>query len=344
MSNNDKWALITTYKVLNPAGINFQFMETFINFYRKKWNVKKEILLIGIPENLIKQNPMILDPITRRLEDLGALTETTTVKPIELQVPNIEPSRLRTFLKDIKYYSSETTDFVLYITNYSTSLEEWDIIKRILFTLCDMRLDPSFNRVINIDNDEFLFLNSDRPVEEEESFHFVDFVPPKSGESFDSSKPFRWCIQPWYCRKEYLCVEHGEHDYDRVDHVWCKKYRFDRKYIFDPWNHMSHSNDCKACDVIDNKVGDPDNLQSTLHNINRCYHLSVLDEEHYIKGKSVNFQESQTDKTHNAKIQQLIKNYKNYYSEETFRPVGEHKTPRRQTFYDDSLKKFWANK
>ena len=107
---------------------------------------------------------------------------------------------------------------------------------------------------------------------------------------------------------------------------------------------MSHSNDCKACDVIDNKVGDSDNLQSTLHNINRCYHLSVLDEEHYIKGKSVNHQESQTDKTHNAKIQQLIKNYNNYYSEETFRPVGLHKTPRRQTFYDDSLKEFWVNK
>tara|TARA_R100000951_G_C2605903_1_gene169640 strand:- start:676 stop:843 length:168 start_codon:yes stop_codon:yes gene_type:complete len=34
----------------------------------------------------------------------------------------------------------------------------------------------------------------------------------------------------------------------------------------------------------------------------------------------------------------------NFQFMETFRPVGEHKTPRRQTFYDDSLKEFWVNK
>tara|TARA_B100000575_G_scaffold184579_1_gene148454 strand:- start:8839 stop:9861 length:1023 start_codon:yes stop_codon:yes gene_type:complete len=340
MNNNDKWALITTYKVLTPAEINFQFMETFINFYRKKWNVKKEILLIGIPKNLIEQDPKILKPITRRLEAVGALTESTTVKSLKLHVDNVDLARLNTIISAVNYYSSKTTDFVLYTTNHSTSEKDWNAIKEILFKICDTMLDPSYNRVINIDNDEFLFLDQERAAEEEESFHFVDFVPPRSGKLFDSTAPFRWCVQPWYCRKEYLCAEHNERDHESIDHVWCKKYRFDRKHILDPSEHMGYNHNCKACDVVDNAK----NLSEALHSVNRCYHLSVLDEEHYLKGKSINFQESQTDKTHNVNLRQLIKNYNYYYSEETFRPVGEHKTPRRQTFYDDSLKKFWANK
>ena len=44
----DKWALVTTYKVTKPIETNFRIMETFVNFYRKKWNVTKEIMLVSI--------------------------------------------------------------------------------------------------------------------------------------------------------------------------------------------------------------------------------------------------------------------------------------------------------
>ena len=31
----DKWALITTYKIVDPPDTNFRFLQTFINFYNK---------------------------------------------------------------------------------------------------------------------------------------------------------------------------------------------------------------------------------------------------------------------------------------------------------------------
>ena len=173
----DKWALITTYKVLEPADINFQFMETYINFYRKKWNVTKEILLVGVPEELIKKDYLtqiaarIAGPLVADLSNIDkANFSVSTQFNVQTNIP-IDP-----FFRDIHYHSSPKTDVIFYTTNYSTSNEEWDIIKNTLYNICNQELDPSYNRVINIDNDEFLFLDSERPPQVEEWFHFLNML------------------------------------------------------------------------------------------------------------------------------------------------------------------------
>lgn len=342
MNDNKKWALITTYKVLEPPEINFQFMETFINFYRKKWNVEKEILLIGVPENLIEKNPKILQPILKRLKALGAFDDGVREELIELPV-NLT-IHTQAYLKNISYFTSAKTDFILYRTNHSTSLSQWNIIKKLLFEICNQKLDASYNRVLNIDNDEFLFLDSDREPKDKEHFHFVDYVPPNSGESFDSNLPFQWCLQPWYCRSQFFSSQEKEQNVHKISHGWCKSFAFKRSEIFNPWRHHGSEFDDDVCKHVDQISNNEDNFLDEFHNTNRCYHLSVLDEEHYIRGKALNYQESQTDDTYQQKINKLIENYENFYSKESLMNQTKDQNFRYKTFYDDTLKKYWVNK
>jgi len=334
----DKWALITTYKVLEPADINFQFMETYINFYRKKWNVTKEILLVGVPEELIEKDYLtqiasrIAGPLVADLSNIDkANFSVSTQFNVQTNIP-IDP-----FFRDIHYHSSPKTDVIFYTTNYSTSNEEWDIIKNTLYTICNRVLDPSYNRVINIDNDEFLFLDSERPPQVEEWFHFFEHAACPPGTSFDSKQDLLWCPQPWYCRRKRL----SDLEEKTITHTGCKKYKFARKDMVltnstgPSWRHTTHESTSAACNLVD--LASANNLEpgDLMPHINRCYHLGVLDEDHYTLGKAIQYSATQTElDSRKAELQELREHYANYYSRDAIDF---------ETIVDNSLQEYWVN-
>ena len=146
----NKWALITTYKIVEPAEINFRLMETHINFYRKKWNVQKEILLIGLPKELHQKNNHFGKTIFDRIKKINHNIDYVIKKYDNINMD---------FLSNVTYYKSMFTDVIMYETNLSTKTSQWNSIKNILFNICDIELDTSYNKIINIDNDEFICLD-----------------------------------------------------------------------------------------------------------------------------------------------------------------------------------------
>jgi len=355
-SGKDKWALITTYKVLDPTDINFQFMETFINFYRKKWNVTKEILLVGIPEELApphKREP-ILQIESRIAGPLVADTVSgaaTFSEPTHIQVKPSPDSSIDAFFGNIQYYSSPKTDVVLYTTNYSTSNAEWDIIKNTLFQICNKMLDPSYNRVINIDNDEFLFLDSERAPQVEEWFHFFEHAAFPTGTSFDSKQDFLWCLQPWYCRVLSGAAAHRppENNPSAIMHNGCKKYRFAREDLspFPNWVHRTDGPSSAACNLMDLASANNLDLGGLIPHINRCYHLGVLDEDHYVFGKAIQYSATQTSlDSREAELQELREHYANYYSRDAINAIlksDPRKFRRLDIVVDNSLQEYWVN-
>ena len=289
--------LITTYKLSKDKELSFSFFNTFINFYRKEWNVKKEIVLIGIPKEVHDSDPNIEDFLMYKINKISNLKSLKYEKIEGINKPHIN---------NVAYYSTEQTDFVLYITDTQTSYNSWNEIKRILFTICKSRLVSNIDRVINIDNDEFLVRGRNEKQELKTNFHFLEIVPPEIGKTFSVNEEMKWCIQPWYYRNSW---KNNDYNGD-ITHNGCKLFSFDKMDICNPWQHTNGSNiHCQQFDIKD------------LEKFNVAYHLSCLDYEYYLKIKTKNFKESQTDETY-LKQEQEIKNiYKKYYYDTKKYPI-----------------------
>ncbi len=286
----DNWALITTYKIVDPPETHFRFMETFVNFYEKKWNVTKTILLVGIATEVVTD--MGANKILSRVYDMN---EGKVSGPYRIGVVNCPD-----FCKNLTYYEGLKTDILFYDTNFSTSHDEWNQIKDVLFQVCDNVLDPRYNKVINIDNDEFLCMPSWKKPVERMGFHFLEFVPPKIEEEFSWDKDMTWCEKGWY----YTGASRGK---NKVSHGICKKYKFDR------YNgamgvsciHTGQTETSPACMNFDPK---------NIHKDNICFHLGVLDYEHYYKGKATNHDGNQMGEKHEEALKSAKDNYINFYS------------------------------
>ena len=333
----DKWALVTTYKVNDPPEANFRFMETFVNFYRKKWGVTQEILLVGVPRELCSLDSNILDDLLRRFKALNGNTEfilSTVDYNIILEKQETMEMTMgrRNLIDNIKYFKGNKTDLLLYSTNKQTTNPEWNIIKNILFQIANLELDSSYNKVINIDSDEFLVLSDDRKPNDIEEFHYIDYVSPNLGEEFNIEEEMKWCLQPWYYRQIYHHL-HPKLDtvINEIFHGWCKKFAFNRSEMWKaPSIHTGKTTLSEACKNV---------TKENYKNFNIGYHLQCLDYNHYSVGKTKMFVESQTANTFNALEEQLEHNYVNYY--------GMSKTYREHfsniTVVDNLIKDYWSN-
>lgn len=289
--------LITTYKLSKDKKLSFSFFNTFINFYRKEWNVKKEIILIGIPQEIINSDTSIQDFLINKI---GKISNLRTLKSEKIEGIN------RPHINNVVYYSTEQTDFILYITDTQTNYSSWNEIKTILFSICKSRLVNNIDRVINIDNDEFLVKGRGEKQELKTSFHFLESVPPDIGKSFNINEDMKWCVQPWYYRHSWKNNKYN----GNIEHNGCKLYSFNKEDTCSPWNHTNGNNiHCEQFDIKD------------IEKFNVAYHLSCLDYEYYLKVKTKNFKESQTDETYLKQEAEIKNTYKKYYSNTKEYPV-----------------------
>jgi len=282
-------------------------METFVNFYVKKWNVKKTILLVGITEDSFSNNSQrfILDRV-RKLNN----------HPFEKQ--KIKMQKEYYFCNSLNYYSSDNVCVLTYKTNVSTAHHEWNWIKDALFSLCDYHLlEKDYNKVINIDNDEFLVMKKGKLPADKESFHFIEHVPPLLEESFKWDNKMKWCIQGWYYRTLQQRCAAG------LSHGTCKKYNFSRKNMVSlPFHHTGKTpiaENCKKFDI------------NKLEESNVCYHMGVLDYSHYRDGKTINHDGNQMGESYEQATKTSEKNYTMYYQN----PESEY-----VTIENDYIKKY----
>lgn len=293
-----RWSLITTYKIMDPPGTNFRFMESFVDFYERKWGVEKSILLVGVPKNLLEKNNSICDPIVGRIEALNGAKFDKQMTVSGINYP---------FLSNINILSSESgkVDAVFYHTDYSTKVNDWSAIKNVLSNICDSHMDKSFTNVINIDNDEFLRMEEGKEPTDNEGFHYVEFIPPNINTSFDWESDMSWCAQPWYYRKNKI-LSPSDPKLNSICHNWCKKFNFSRQNITSPWIHSGQTKPPDSCSRF--KIED-------MKSCNIAYHLACLDYEHYKNGKAINHYTSQTGESYDEIGKHIEDNYKLYYQQ-----------------------------
>lgn len=319
----NNWALITTYKVMKDYRTNFRFMETFLNFYEQEWGIGKFILLIGVPEECKDKTKFVLRDILKWSD-----------KEEYEYVDKFEEYNLP-FFSDVKWYWNDATEkrnveVITYKTNYTTPTQQWDVVKRHLFKLVDSDLERTYDKVLNIDNDEFLRLSADSKknleIIQRIHFHYIDHVAQFK---FQKEKDMKWCLQPWYYR-----INWGGHEFKKVGlkHGACKIFWFNRDRILTPWEHSGKHRNGSSCNIFDSL--NLEAFESCLGDLNIGYHLACLDRQHYVKGKAVNHKESQTEQTAGKKLDELRLIFEKYYYKTNDYPV----------FVDNFLKKYWGEK
>lgn len=264
----DNWALIATFKKNESTLQSFRLLESFIEFYKREWGIKKFVLLIGIAQGLDKKD------IVGRINKYDDSFRETIYFPFNY-----------TFLKNAIYFRSKkeeniSVDCLFYDTNAGSTWQEWNNVKNMIFSATNDSLDKKYNKVVNIDNDEFLFVPDKRLLNKSEMhFHYIEYIP---GDIFDLKNDMRWSLQPWYERKRY----NGK-NLNVLTHGACKKFWFDRKSILEPWNHKKGGHICSL-------IGDDVNInvseaKKILNENYFAYHISTLDKEHFMKSKGIKF-------------------------------------------------------
>ena len=289
------WACFTTYKLIDGGAERFRLMEPFLNYYSKYWGIKRFVLFIGVVEGVK------IDSITERIKGFSD--------------------------SDGLHISVHA-----YKTPRNIRTGEWTSKKRVIFKHVDKKiLEPEYNRVLNIDSDEFIRVPKQlEPNRETICTHMIEYVP---NEIFDLSKDMRWCVQPFYYRVKYSIIKKSRKFSNLIGHAGCKVYYVKRKRVLNPWEHSGKkAPKGRACKDLCNEQYTEEEVVDILNKNNICYHMAVLDKNFYIKDKSVLFVESQTDQTHKQSIKELERIYNDYYS-----------SPNKMVLVDNFLKTYWRN-
>jgi len=311
-----KWALISTYKIYEDPNASCRFLETFLNFYRQRWGITKFVLLFGIPHSVDKS-------CFRSIENrLLALEQNRIVSIQNLGVDKLPYLNQCTLNRNLSE-CDPSIDYLVYETSYSTRGMDWYSTQKRLYQFVDNYLGSNYNRILNVDSDEFLCYDypNNPNVNElvKERFHFVDFV---SSQSFDSKQDLRWCVQPWYFRKG---LPKEEFEADGIHHGLCKTFRFRRRHFKANSYHSGASKKGDSCNMISTN-----HFEKVTGNI--CFHLNVLDREHYMKVKARLFTRMHTGATFGKTDSELEAIFERYYLNTGDYPV----------ITDNFLKKYWV--
>jgi hypothetical protein len=160
--------------------------------------------------------------------------------------------------------------FYCYKVNKFGSPNEWNKTKKIIFDIADKIIDKKFNRILNIDCDEYLqTMNLDDILSgniSEKVFHFVEYVPNEL--PFSKENDMTWCTQGWY----YSIIGAGKKDIITTGN---KLYKFNRSSISFPWIHVNKTNNCNAeIEIYKNVNG---NINNIIYNNDICFHFSTPD-------------------------------------------------------------------
>ena len=234
------------------------------------------------------------------------------------------------------------TDIIIYETSLSTPTSEWSTVKQILFQICDLELDSSYNKIVNIDSDEFIYLPHSQKPKDFEEFHYIEHVPSSNlNVNFNVEKDMKWCLQGWYYR---LLFKNQHRDIKQAyepKHGACKKFYFNRNRSlspqWEPWIHTGKTPISHACRNV---------TKDNYKEFNIGYHLACLDYDNYRYGKSQMFKRcgaSEMFKTPQAEDifrssdEKLKHSYLNHYamSELYMEYFNE------RTVVDNTIKDYW---
>lgn len=244
MDNN--FLIITSFKN------KWDYFNLFVNYYNKEWFCSNFYINFGYSS---------IDYLILFFEKL-----------------KIDKNDINNYLKSYKnfHYKLSLGDieviFYCYLTNEFGSPNEWNKTKNEIFNIADKKIDIKFNRILNIDSDEYLQtmdINSILNGEiNEKVFHFVEYIPNRNIFSLDSD--MNWCTQGWY----YSIIGKGSSDIITNGN---KLYYFNRSDIKNPWIHVNKMKNCKAEIEI---YGDNDlEINDIINNNDICFHFSTPDEE-----------------------------------------------------------------
>ena len=289
---------------------NFEVMEAYVNFYAQTWGIKKFYFLIG-------NTGRSLDGPLQRIEALNKVSNVS----IETEIFN--------------------TDEII-------KLSTWAQQKLDFLTRLDKCIPSDVTHVLNIDNDEFLYVHDMKQVDVQEAlhFHFVELLPQNP---FSIENDLMWSLQGWFYRINFFRnadptqlslnikpkeIELLDKDVPRwmtplpplqLTHKWCKLVFFRREKILSSWVHLDGGPICEQM----RQMEDPSAILALLRGSYFCYHMGILDPAYFeqAKPKWIN--------PYNGHVRTQAGDFSTNAFEEYYSKTGSF------TFTDNSLKACW---
>ena len=245
---------------------NFEVMEAYVNFYAQFWGIRKFYFLIG-------NTGRSLDGPLQRIETLNKSSNVL----IETEV-------------------FDTDEFI--------KPSMWSQQKLGFLTKLDKRIPSDVTHVLNVDNDEFLYVHDMDQVDHQEAlhFHFVEMLPQNH---FSIENDLLWSLQGWFYRINFFRnadptqlslnikpkeIELLDKDVPRslsplpplqLTHKWCKRIFFRRENILSSWVHLDGGPICEQMRQLE----DPSAILALLRSSYFCYHMGVLDPAYFAQAK-----------------------------------------------------------
>lgn len=262
-----QYTVYTTFKNKSDTFFSFQ------NFYSKYWNAKQFCYFIGYTSEENKN--YILNHY---------------FKDEQFQTRNFKNTTIKDLVSNVVGYYNKKYYVVLYKTKEKNTIDEWNEIKNGMSKIIRAQYYKHFkiDRLIAVDDDEFLYTKDPQKIGSKHRFHFIEFIPP-DGE-FDS-KNMEWSTQGWsHCHCLYTEQGNPEKTYKCSG---CKRYGFDKADHWDDYmchggDNLNDSSVCKKFTLIKDKSSVSDQELIDLFKDNVCFHFIGLTKQRLKQTKQVN--------------------------------------------------------
>ena len=283
LQKENRWFLVTTFKD------QWALMESFLNFYRSIWKIDKFVLMMGYTEEACKQ---------RIIERLGRLCATTP-EPCE----KVEHEVLPQIFENVVQYRFDSTEITICLVCYKTTRCTPTLvfdrkIRTRLHLIADAIIPPCYNRVLEIDNDEYLYAKSMHRIRRQSQhlFYFLDYLPSRH---FQPNADMYWSLQGMLHRKGELYLKTG-----KIIHT-SKVFSFIRRPGLSRhvhWFNLQRScgsfypllpirNVCSLTEKLVNAQRLNEAKQKLMYN-GVCFHCPVLDLESIEHEKGIQFDQA----------------------------------------------------